>query len=172
MDPDIAAKVQFTNSANDLAKFINRDQLVEELGGNEKWKYQYIEPEETENATMEDTITRDALLREREQIGEDFLTTTAEWIEAAKSKDSVKIQAAASQRAFLAERLRVNHWKLDPYLRARLCLDRMRVIQPGGKINFYPKEEDEEKIQEMSKALTVEHLEKVNGNAVQTTVLA
>ncbi len=172
MDPDIAAKVNFTNNVNDLSKFIARDQLVEELGGSEKWKYQYIEPEENENQKMEDTTTRDALMRERQQIGEEFLTATSEWIEAAKSKDETKIQASESQRAYLAERLRVNHWKLDPYTRARLCLDRERVIQEGGKIDFYPKEEEivETKSVEVSKASEVEHLESVNGSTAQTAV--
>lgn len=171
MDPDIAAKVQFTNSAADLEKFIARDQLVEEVGGAEKWKYEYIEPDEKENAIMEDTTTRDALIRERQQIGEEFLAATCEWNEAAKSKDKSKIQSAASQRAYLAERLRVNHWKLDPYTRARLCLDRMRVIQKDGKIDFYPKEvEIEEKPQETGKSLDTQHLESVNGNGAEAIV--
>lgn len=165
MDPDIAAKVNFTNSAADLEQFIARDQLVEEVGGAEAWDYEYIEPEENENALMADTITRDALMRERQQIGDEFLAATTEWIEATKSKDTSKVQSAASQRAFQAERLRVNYWKLDPYVRARLCLDRMRVIQGGGKVDFYPKDQVVEE-----KALETEHLENVNGNG--TAVVA
>ncbi|KAF3398017.1 hypothetical protein F1880_006503 [Penicillium rolfsii] len=170
MDPDIAAKVNFTNT-NDLTKFIARDQLVEELGGTEKWKYEYIEPEENENQKMEDTTTRDALIRERQQIGEEFLAATSDWIEAAKAKDKTNAQAAESQRAYLAERLRVNHWKLDPYTRARLCLDRERVIQDGGKINFYPKADEfvEAKPVELIKNSEIEHLERVNGSSAQTT---
>ncbi|KAJ5114245.1 hypothetical protein NUU61_000004 [Penicillium alfredii] len=170
MDPDIAAKVAFTNSTDDLEKFIPRDQIVEELGGNEKWKYEYIEPDAKENDKMNDTTTRDALLAEREQIGEVFLSTTSSWIEASKSKDANKVQASESQRAFLAERLRVNHWKLDPYVRARLCLDRMRVIQEGGKINFYPKDTPAENVTEVAKASEVKHLESVDGNSAQATV--
>ncbi|KAJ6121220.1 hypothetical protein N7523_005500 [Penicillium sp. IBT 18751x] len=168
MDPDIAAKVQFTNSTADLEKFIARDQLLEEMGGAEKWKYEYIEPEENENAIMEDTTTRDALVRERQQIGEEFLAATSEWNDAAKSKDNSKVQSAESRRAYLAERLRVNHWKLDPYARARLCLDRMGVIQKDGKIDFYPhKTIVEEKLQEMGKTSDTQHLEDVSGNGPQ-----
>ncbi|KAJ5100109.1 hypothetical protein N7532_007110 [Penicillium argentinense] len=170
MDPDIAAKVHFTNSVNDLEKFISRDQIVKELGGAEDWEYEYIEPEENENATMEDTTTRDALIRERQQIGEEFLGATSDWIEAAKSKDNTKVQSAASQRAYLAERLRVNYWKLDPYVRARLCLDRMRVIQKDGKVDFYPKEGEIEETKEPLKTAETQHLESVNGNAIQTPV--
>ncbi|KAJ5731655.1 uncharacterized protein N7483_006163 [Penicillium malachiteum] len=174
MDPDIAAKVQFTNSGNDLAKFIDRSKLPKGVGGDEDWEYKYIEPKEDENLVMEDTTTRDALIRERQQIGEEFLAATTEWNSAAKAKDKTKTQSAASQRTYLAERLRVNHWKLDPYTRARLCLDRMRVIQPGGKVDFYPKEEEvkaeEASSNGTSKTLEVQHLENLNGNGVQTTV--
>ncbi|KAJ5666573.1 hypothetical protein N7462_010982 [Penicillium macrosclerotiorum] len=172
MDPDIAAKVNFTNSAADLAKFISRDQLVDDLGGNEKWKYEYVEPKENENALMEDTTTRDALCREREQIGEEFLTATSKWVEAAKSKKKTRIQSSESQRAYLAERLRVNHWKLDPYVRARLCLDRMHVIQKDGKVDFYPNDKDNREIKshEIGKTSDIEHLEIVNEGVTQATV--
>lgn len=171
MDPEIAAKVDFTNSVVDLEKYINRNQLVTELGGAEQWDYEYIEPNENENALMKDTIIRDALLHERQQIGEEFLTSTAEWIEATKTRDKFKIQSTDSQRAYLAERLRVNHWKLDPYVRARLCLDRMRVIQDGGKIDFYPEEvKIRKKAQETSKTLEVIYLESMNSNNVQAIV--
>lgn len=165
MDPEIAAKVQFTNSVDDLQKFIARDQILEELGGNEKWTYKYIEPEDNENDTMKDTTTRDALTREREQIGEEFLTATSDWISASKSKDSTNFQAAESDRGYQAERLRVNYWKLDPYVRARMCLDRMGVIQGEGKIDFYSREGS--RLKETSKASEVQHLERVNANGVQ-----
>src|SRR4051794_20270651 len=69
MDPEIAAKVQFTNSVADLEKFISRDQIVEEMGGDEKWSYEYVEPDAHENDRMNDTTTRDALKAEREAIG-------------------------------------------------------------------------------------------------------
>ncbi|KAJ5625320.1 hypothetical protein N7510_001629 [Penicillium lagena] len=170
MDPDIAAKVDFTNNVNDLAKHIERDHIVKEVGGNEDWEYKYIEPSPEENEKMNDTTTRDALISERQQIGEEFLTATSTWVEAAKSKNSDEVKNAASQRAFLAERLRVNHWKLDPYTRARLCLDREGVIQEGGKIDYYPKGDDKEANGEAgveSKTLEVQHLESLNGNATE-----
>lgn len=165
MDPDIAAKVNFTNNVNDLSKFIPRNQIPKELDGDEAWDYEYIEPSDDENKLMQDTTTRDALVQEREQIGDEFLKATGEWVEASKAMDTTKIQTAESQRAYQAERLRVNYWKLDPYVRARLCLDRMRVIQGGGKIDFYPKDEP---VQESGKTSDVEHFEKVNGNVAQT----
>lgn len=189
MDPDIAAKVDFTNNVNDLTKHIERDQIVKEVGGDEDWEYEYIEPSPEENDKMNDTTTRDALMSERQQIGEEFLTATSAWAEAAKSKNADDVKKAASERAFLAERLRVNHWKLDPYTRARFCLDREGVIQEGGKVDFYPKGDKKEvngkangeangvangvagaenTTEGESKTLKVEHLESVNGNATET----
>ncbi|KAF7713396.1 Uncharacterized protein PECH_001336 [Penicillium ucsense] len=171
MDPDIAAKVNFTNNVNDLTKFIARDQLVEELGGSEKWKYNYIEPDENENQRMSDTTTQEALLQERQQIGEEFLSATSDWIQASKSKDESKVQSAQSQRAYLAERLRVNHWKVDPYARARLCLDRENVIQEGGKINFYAGPDDmvETKPVDIGKDSEVQHLESLRITSEEAT---
>ncbi|KAJ5779909.1 hypothetical protein N7457_005069 [Penicillium paradoxum] len=169
MDPEIAAKVQFTNSVADLEKFIARDQIVEELGGNENWRYQYAEPSPNENSKMNDTTTRDALKAERQTIGDEFLTATSGWIDASRSKDPSKIQSSEGERAYLAERLRVNHWRLDPYTRARTQLDRTKVIQEGGKIDFHPKDisvgSQNEKIKTSQH---MEHLERVNGTETRT----
>ncbi|KAJ5247617.1 hypothetical protein N7468_002600 [Penicillium chermesinum] len=143
MDPDIAAKVQFTNNVADVSKIIDPDRLPEELGGNEKWKYEYIEPKEDENKALEDVITRDALWKERQTIGQEFLAATAAWVDAAAKKDADQTQKTKSEREFLTERLRVNYWKIDPYTRARNWLDRTNVIQDGGHIDFYPEETKE-----------------------------
>ncbi|KAJ5552048.1 hypothetical protein N7535_000005 [Penicillium sp. DV-2018c] len=167
MVPEIAAKVQFTNGPDDLEKFIARDQMVEEVGGAEKWTYEYVEPNPNENSRMNDTVTRDALNAERRSIGDEFLAATAAWIDAAKAKDSTKLQSSESERAYLAERLRVNYWKLDPYIRARSYLDRTGVIQEGGKIDFYPKEVPVESEVEV-KTLDVQHLEQLNQSEAQT----
>ncbi|KAJ5968204.1 hypothetical protein N7501_004452 [Penicillium viridicatum] len=161
MDPEIAAKVEFTNSVTDLEKFIPRDHIVEEMGGDEKWSYKYIEPSSTENSKMDNTTIRDALKRERQAIGEEFLAATSGWINATKSEDATKLYSNESERAYLAERLRVNYWKLDPYSRARLLLDRTNVIQDGGKIEFYPKTAPTDRNIEITKALDVKHLERV-----------
>lgn len=38
----------------------------------------------------------------------------------------------------------MNYWKLDPFIRAKSLLDRIGVIQDGGKIVFYPNEAGEQ----------------------------
>lgn len=167
MDPEIAAKVQFTNSVADLERFILPNRIVQELGGNEQWEYQYAEPSSKENLKMSDTITRDALKAERQTIGEDFLAATSSWIDASKSKDASQVQSSKSERAYLAERLRVNHWRLDPYVRARLYLDRTGVIGEGGKIDVYPKNGSVDN-EDGKRTLDIEHLERVEGTKAQT----
>ncbi|OQE41448.1 hypothetical protein PENCOP_c005G05727 [Penicillium coprophilum] len=165
MDPEIAAKVVFTNTVADLEKFIPRDQIMEEMGGDEKWSYKYVEPSYIENSKMDDTTTRNALKGERQAIGEEFLAATSRWISATKAKDAANLRSSESERAYLAERLRVNYWKLDPYVRARLHLDRTKVIQDGGKVDFYPGLVMENGV-EMAKVLDVEHLERIEDRAL------
>jgi hypothetical protein len=48
------------------------------------------------------------------------------------------IEARRKERDTLAEQLRSNYWKLDPYVRARTLYDRIGLIEESGKLNFYP----------------------------------
>lgn len=139
MDPVIASKIQFTRSVSDLEQIIPREIIYKELGGPEDWEYKFIEPEQNENNRMGDTATRTALEDERQNIVKELLTSTSSWISATATKDNEQIKTSKSRRAELIEKLRVNHWKLDPYVRSRNALDREGVIQEGGNIDFHPK---------------------------------
>jgi hypothetical protein len=146
LDPIVAAKVHFAKNLEELEQFIARDQIPKDVGGDENWEYEYIEPDPTENAMLDDTLTRDAILAERRKIGEELFTVTSAWISATTAKGENQDDAAAGQqvqarRAELTEELRLNYWKLDPYVRSRNHLDRSGVIQGGGKIDFYPRAE-------------------------------
>lgn len=165
MDPVIVSKIHFTNSVADLEKFIAPEHIVKELKGKEEWEYEYIEPVEGENAKMADTATRDALTAERQRIGDDLLSVTGEWIEAAKADKKQQEAEVKARRADVAEELRLNYWKLDPYVRGRNCLDRTGVIRQGGKIDFYPSPESLTDA-ELAKALEVEHVERTQVNVV------
>jgi hypothetical protein len=124
LDPIIASKIHFTYNVADLEKFIPRDQIVQELGGNDVWTYKYCEPRLDENDKMKDTATRDILLAEQQRLGEELLDATTAWIAANNAKDKAETTACEDRRAALIEQLRFNYWKLDPYLRARVLLDR------------------------------------------------
>ncbi|USW58988.1 Putative CRAL-TRIO lipid binding domain, CRAL/TRIO domain, CRAL/TRIO domain superfamily [Septoria linicola] len=130
LDPVVASKVHFASNVNDLEQFIPRSQIMKDLGGDEDWTYSYPEPQADEDAQMKDTATRDKILAERKELVNSYEQETAKWMHGEDKGEG---------RTRLAQRLAENYWKLDPYVRARSMYDRSNVIQPGGKLDFYPK---------------------------------
>lgn len=132
LDPVVAAKVHFLSGAKGLEQLIPREHIIKELGGDEDWEYDYIEPRPHENDKLHDTETRNAILADRKKLGDDLFSLTSEWIldPQANSLDSHRSEVIA--------RLRDNYWTLDPYVRARTILDRTGVIKGRGKVDFYP----------------------------------
>ncbi|OAR05976.1 hypothetical protein LLEC1_01308, partial [Akanthomyces lecanii] len=135
LDPVVAAKVHFTNGRIGLEEFIAPSQIPKELGGEEDWKYKYIEPAENENAAMQDIATRDKILGERSALVKEFEEATKSWL---REGDKESGQEARQSRDSIATQLKDNYWKLDPYIRARSLYDRQGVIGTNGAINFYP----------------------------------
>lgn len=84
---------------------------------------------------MKDTDTRDKLLAERENIVKEYEKATLNWIDYSAPIEATEIKA---NRHKIAAALKEDYWKLDPYIRARSLYDRTGMIQPGGKICFYP----------------------------------
>jgi hypothetical protein len=118
LDPVVASKIHFTKSVEDLEKFIPRSQMIKEMGGDEDWDYQYVEPQPGENDRLDDIETRNRLLRERESMIREYEVLTAKWI----NGDS-HVQA---KRCRLSQAL-MDHYrqKLDRYLRAATLYDRL-----------------------------------------------
>ena len=131
----MASKIHFTKNVEELEKFVDRSHIIRELGGNDPWTYQYVEPIPDENKLLVDNGTRQRLLDERASVVKEFEVTTQHWI-----KDSQSREALRQKRAELAERLRSGYWELDPYLRARTLYDRIGMIKEGGRIQFYANE--------------------------------
>ena len=131
----VASKIHFTKNVEELEQFVDRSHITKELGGNDPWPYQYVEPIPDENKLLADDETRQRLLEERASVVKEFEATTQQWI-----KDSQSREALRQKRAELAERLRSGYWQLDPYLRARTLYDRTGMIKEGGKIQFYENE--------------------------------
>jgi hypothetical protein len=151
------AKIHFTRTLEDLAQFIHHSQIVSELGGEDDWEYEYIEPEMDENHLMEDDEARDVLLAERQRISQEFLYLTAQWIEATRLDSREEVAILKSRRLEVMEQLRVNYWKLDPFVRARNFLDRAGVIQEGARIKHYAEPTPPVQI-ETAKVLEVAHV--------------
>jgi hypothetical protein len=117
-----------------MEEFVPHSQIIAELGGDEDWSYQYVEPVPGENDIMKDTATRDKYLVEREALVKDYEKATLEWIHGTGELEKTKLR-----RNELAQELKEDYWRLDPYLRARSLYDRVGLINPGGKLQFYPK---------------------------------
>jgi hypothetical protein len=134
----VAAKIQFTKNVEQLEEFVARDRIPKDLGGDEDFTYEYIEPDPSENAKMEDTAARDELVASRDNIIVEFHNATLSWISAGAKNDADKCAASKKQRGELVTQLADAYWKLDPYLRARCLYDRQGVIKPNGELDFYP----------------------------------
>lgn len=138
LDPVVASKVHFTNNNEEMESYVPKPQIISELGGHEDWTYKYLEPVPGENDTMKDTETRDKLLAARAEIVKEYETATLQWIHGTGDVEGVK-----KKRNEIAGKLKVDYWGLDPYIRARSYYDRVGMINPGGRIQFYPAKEEE-----------------------------
>lgn len=135
----VAGKVHFTNSVKDLEEFIDINKIPKELEGKEDWEYKYIEPVPGENDVMKDTATRDALLAKHDGIVREYEGLTRRWIAACREgKAADEVRAVRDERATVMQNLKTSYWEHDPYTRARSILDREGVIQPGGRVEYYP----------------------------------
>lgn len=133
LDPVVAAKVHFTNNKNDLQEFIEPSHILKELGGDENWEFQYVEPVAGENDLMKDGETKARLLADREKLVKEYEDATLQWIHKLEggNKDIM------SRRDGLATQLREDYWRLDPYLRARSLYDRQGILQGAVGANWY-----------------------------------
>jgi hypothetical protein len=145
LDPVVAAKIQFTKNRQDLEQFIPKERLIKELEGDEDWEYKYAEVKPGENEKMKDTAKRDELVAQRQTLAKEVQDSTIAWISAAKKKDEAATKDAADKRKDLIERLRVQYWQMDPYVRCTNLYDRWNIVQGGGKVNFYPSEAESTK---------------------------
>lgn len=128
----VAGKVHFTKNVEELAEFVERSHIIRELGGDDPWTYQYVEPVAGENKLQSDGVTRQRLLDERAAVVKDYEATTQQWI-----RDPNSTHALQQRRSELTNRLRTGYWELDPYLRARTLYDRTGIIREGGQIQYY-----------------------------------
>lgn len=142
LDPVVAGKISFTDSLEDLQKFIDIDKIPKKLGGNEDWEYSYIEPDGDENARMKDVDNRAHALRAHQELIVEYEAKTRDWLGADASSDEAT--SLRDERARLAKRLRSSYWDVDPYIRARSLYDRNGVIEDNGDIHFYPGSEPDD----------------------------
>ncbi|KAF1839586.1 phosphatidylinositol transfer protein CSR1 [Decorospora gaudefroyi] len=136
LDPVVAGKVHFAKTIDELSQYVPKSQIPTELGGDEKWEYKYPEPVPGENDKMAEEGPKQALQTERQGIVDKYEATVLDWVQGG---DSVSVEERRKERDAVAEQLRLNYWKLDPFVRARSLYDRMGALQEGGKLDFYSK---------------------------------
>ncbi|KAJ5444031.1 uncharacterized protein N7458_007903 [Penicillium daleae] len=158
LDPVVASKVHFVTGAKELEKLIPQSQILKEVGGEEDWDYEYIEPLPNENDRLKDTVTRDIILEERNHLGGELFSVTANWI------SQIDVESSLSRRDEVIKSLSANYWKLDPYVRARSLLDRTGVIKEGGKIDFYPTKVTQKVDEKLD--VVAEHIDEAQPTAV------
>ncbi|UKZ93244.1 uncharacterized protein TrAFT101_008165 [Trichoderma asperellum] len=133
LGPGIASKIHFTNSYNDLIRFISPENLQTYYGGMDSWEYTYIEPvPRMDNRLQPDDSAE--LNRERSQLIHQFEALTDEWIRL--DPGSAATIEIARQRYDLVKRLHQNYWKLDHYTRATTYYHRTGVIGVTGEVDF------------------------------------
>lgn len=134
LDPNVVSKINFTQTTEDLAKFISMDYIEADLGGNDTYTFEYIEPVAGENDLMKDQTTITQLTAERDAISKKFVDETIRWIKSDSKDMDKEIQ---DQKNDLASQLRDNYWLLDPHVRARSVFDR------SGSLNAFKKLHEE-----------------------------
>ncbi|KAL2194761.1 CRAL-TRIO domain-containing protein [Corynascus similis CBS 632.67] len=133
LDPVIASKINFTNSAADLARFIAPEDLQTCYGGKDSWEYRYIEPVEGENDRLESEKKAD-VEAERDELVRRFEKLSVEW--AGLEGGSAEAKGKFEERRTLANQLSDEYWKLDPYIRARTYYDRAGVLSSTGVVDY------------------------------------
>ena len=126
LDPDIASKIHFTNTAKDLEEFIEPGLILREWGGENPWEYRYIEPQPGENSAMEDMESRRRIEAQRLEWTQTYEETVLEWINDENWLE--KRDEFRSRRDKIAQQLYDNYWELDPHIRARSLYDRIGLI--------------------------------------------
>jgi hypothetical protein len=159
--------VHFISGAKELEQLVPKEHIIKELGGEEDWEYEYVEPAPQENDKLKDTDTRDEILARRKTLGDELFGLTAESIltpEAEGLKD---------RRDEVIKKLRENYWELDPFVRSRTVLDRTGVIKSGGQIDFYPEEaqtqsqtQSQTEIEAEKPSVMTDHVEETQSTAV------
>jgi hypothetical protein len=129
----VASKIHFTKTIEDLSVYIPKSNILKELGGDEDWTYEYVEPVAGEDKLLSDNEAKASVLEKRAALSKAYEEATVKWIEAKQLTPDI-----SNSRDDLAKQLAANYWELDPYVRSRTFYDRTGVISKGGHVEFYP----------------------------------
>lgn len=168
MSGAIADKVKFTRSTRDLRKYIDLHQILKEHGGMDQWQYEYEEPIMDENFKMQNTITRNYLLLERQMLVQQFEDVTKEWTMTALGTE--RAEEVGGRRDKVCADLTANFWELDPYVRARSLYDRRSCLSGTGNLQYHPPKSDLRRPDSM--ATRTRSLSTASSSAARSSILS
>lgn len=120
-DPEVAGKVKFTYNYKDLLEFFDESQIPEYLGGGFKAELdKYTPPDGSHDEKLKDKEGKDALITKRNQLIQEFTTTTVKWIQATSESETSTLW---KEKLKLGEQIMDNYVQLDPYVRSRSAYD-------------------------------------------------
>lgn len=144
LNEDVHAKIKFSSSAKDLTDFIPMSRIPVDMGGTMDWTWQYAEPEEGENDIHKDTQTRDAVQKEWDELQQQFLDATQQWIRG---------DADADARHVLVKQLRLKYYQIAPYVRARNVYQRKGIVRDDFLVHWdYPQKDSSLLTQDVNEA--------------------
>ncbi|KAJ1988527.1 hypothetical protein GGI25_004478 [Coemansia spiralis] len=135
LDPVVASKVQFVNSAAELQKFIDPENLPVEYGGNDAFKYKYVLPQPDENKAMFDEDGRKHAAEARSEACNEFEAVTRRWVGIDSAAEDLAKDLDNSSRQKAADALVEASKGLDKYVRARTLYHRTRAIDDKGRFH-------------------------------------
>lgn len=125
LDPVVASKIVFTKSIKDLAEHVDTKYISADLGGEDDYQPEWIEPNPEDDKLLDDTETRDAIKAERAEIVKEYIEATVNWIEAKTAEESHKWKV---EKRKVGVKLAENYIKLDPYIRTKNNFDRAGCV--------------------------------------------
>ena len=133
IDPVVVSKIHFTNTPEDLVKFIPMEYIEKDLGGESDHSFEYIEAVEGENDLLKASTAKDELSKARDALTNEFLEATVQWIKSESKEENKKSQERKNQ---VAKQLHENYWLIDPYIRARSVFDRNGSMDKFAKLHL------------------------------------
>ncbi|KAJ1811603.1 phosphatidylinositol transfer protein csr1, partial [Coemansia sp. RSA 2599] len=120
IDPMVAKSTFITKDVDQLQSFLDKDQILTDMGGQLDFEYKYVFPTKEENIRMFDTEGRMRAETELKTAVDAFFIATKKWAagaDVAGYMDPARVQAAAAFHTAALE--------LDPYIRARFLIERV-----------------------------------------------
>ncbi|OMJ27598.1 CRAL-TRIO domain-containing protein [Smittium culicis] len=122
LDPVVASKIYFSKNKEDLLNFFDQDQLLEEYGGTNRNKFNYIPPTPNENAKMYDFSNTEKLKAQLSDLVDQFISSTSDWSENSSNNDLTK------QRNSIIQKLHQTGLEYDSCVRSKNLYHRKNVL--------------------------------------------